>query len=33
VIGGGIAANGDIAIKIGGVHQDHDQECQLRRQR
>ena len=30
VIGGGIAANGDITIKIGDVHQDHEQE---RRQR
>jgi hypothetical protein len=30
VIGGGISANGDIAINFGDVHQDHEQE---RRQR
>jgi hypothetical protein len=26
VNGGGISASGNIAIKIDGVHQDHDQE-------
>jgi len=31
--GGGIAANGSIAIKIDGVHQYHDQKRQRRRQR
>ncbi|MDP1532126.1 MAG: hypothetical protein Q8L92_00940 [Rubrivivax sp.] len=33
VIGGGIPSNGNIAIKIDGVHQDHDQQCRRRRQR
>jgi len=33
VIGGGIPGNGNIAIKTDGVHQDHDQERQWRRQR
>jgi hypothetical protein len=31
--GGGVAANGDIVIKIDGVHQDLDQERRRRRQR
>jgi hypothetical protein len=29
---GGNPANGNIVIKIDGVHHDHDQECQWRRQ-
>jgi hypothetical protein len=33
VIEGGIPTNGNIAIKIDGVHQDLDQERQRRRQR
>jgi len=33
VIGGAILANGNIAVEIDGVHQDHDQQCQRRRQR
>jgi len=33
VIGAGVAANVDIAVKFSDVHQDFDQERQRRQQR